>query len=65
MSNWLQVVEERGYVWDIGQLAKEDKKALDKQVRQGELIKTRALWPKYFWGTCVKTIWLRKGAALP
>ncbi len=60
MIDWAKVVQEQGYVWNIGQLSREDIRALDRLVKQGKITKTKALWPRYFWGTCTKTIWLKK-----
>jgi hypothetical protein len=39
----LEVIEQDGYVQDIGQLT-EIRKELDKMVSRGELKKTRMLW---------------------
>jgi hypothetical protein len=43
-TDWVAVCHERGYVWDIGQLEPADKRALDKAVKAGALIKERGHW---------------------
>lgn len=39
-----------GYTLDIGQVTKEQKRALEKQIRRGEVKRVRALFPDLLWG---------------
>lgn len=41
--DWLAEAK-KAAVWSIGQLSKEDRKALDRAVRKGEIQKARAHW---------------------
>ncbi len=43
-TDWVAVAHEQGYVWDLGQLEKADKRALDKATVAGDLVKERAYW---------------------
>jgi len=56
----LRQLEEDGWVADIGQLAPDVVRALNKLARNGKLTKTRVLWPGIEWGTCEKTAWIIK-----
>ena len=45
------------FIFDIGQLTKEDKNILNKMLRKGKVAKTKALWPWITSGTCKKTLY--------
>lgn len=53
----LQAIQEKGFVFDIGQLDAQAKKDLETLVRKGKLGKTRAYWPDLYSGTALKTIY--------
>jgi len=40
-------INERGYIQNIGQIDTETKKALDRAVRKGKLVKSRIPWLGY------------------
>jgi hypothetical protein len=44
-------------IWDLGQLSKEEKKQLDKAVKEGKLIKQKAWFPYITSGVIQKTIY--------
>lgn len=46
-------------VYDIGQIDKETKRALDKMVRGGEVVRTKALWPWFDAGMARKTAYVK------
>jgi hypothetical protein len=51
------LINEDGYIQDIGQISKGDRRALDKAVRAGQLAKTRIPW--LGWLGPMKTTWVR------
>jgi len=60
LETTLRELEDSGWVVDIGQLAPDVVRALNKLARNGKLIKTRVLWPGIEWGTREKTAWMIK-----
>ena len=50
-------IDQRGYIFDIGQLPANVKRGLDRLVKQGRLEKQQAMWPDWYVGTTRKTGW--------
>jgi len=55
----LGVLEKDGYLWDIGQLDDDALRKLRNLVRHGEVIRTKAIWPYFAYGTVEKTCYVR------
>lgn len=53
----MSTIEARGYLFDIGQFAKETKIFLWRMVKMGRLRKAVALWPWFVSGTAMKTVY--------
>ena len=57
----MEILNEGGHVFDIGQISKQTRRKLDHLARKGEIIKdTNAFWPWITHGTIRKTIFLPK-----
>jgi len=56
----LGVLERDGYLWDIGQLDREALNKLRGLVRRGEVVRTKAIWPYFSYGTVEKTYYVRE-----
>ncbi len=63
-SKWSKIVLNGGYVVDIGQFAPSDLNELNRMARQGRVVKVKALWPYWTWGTLPKTWYVPIGTDL-
>jgi hypothetical protein len=52
-----------GHVFDIGQFKHDPqrKRDLEQQCLRGDVVKVRAMFPWFLWGTCVKTCYVFTG----
>lgn len=53
----LKSIQEKGFVFNIGQFEPQAKKDLETLVRKGKLGKTTAYWPDLYSGIAKKTIY--------
>ena len=58
IENLMENIYHNGYYFDMGGLTDETQKILNRKVVDGELIKSRALWPWIHSGTIEKTIYV-------
>ena len=56
--DWKSKVLSGEIVWNLGQLSRDQIKALDKLTRTGDVIKRQAMWPWVTIGMVKKTVWL-------
>ena len=56
MTDWVQAAKDHR-IFDIGQMSIENRRALARAAKRGELVQERALWPYVTHGTVYRYSW--------
>jgi len=63
--NAAHMLDERGYVYDLGQFDLAQTRWLQNAARRGDLLTARVPWPSLTWHLRLKRVYVLPGASVP